>query len=304
MSFYFLFLSDGQYKKTVFNHKSSNVPSFHTAPGNTTYCSYTSQVYTAHSSTFDLYEQAICYPASTVISNDEESLVSTTVDDIDTIQPLPSPPQTVAPNFAPINTGHIDEDIADFSTPAPVTPPAIIEEEDSHIAATSDRGELLRWHYQLGHIPFSKLKLMALLNMIACCLALTKLPKCACCLYGKMTRKPWRTKAKNNRPIQAATKPVQCVSVDQMESSSMGFVGQLNGKLTTRRYKYCTVFIDNFPRYKYIYLQSSLSSQESLDAKIAFKAHSRALGVMILNYHADNGRFVDNAWIQDVQKKQ
>jgi hypothetical protein len=135
-------------------------------------------------------------------------------------------------------------------------------------------------------------------------LALTKPPKCTCCLYGKMTRKPWRTKAKNNRPIQAATKPGQCVSVDQMESSSMGFIGQLKGKLTTRRYKYCTVFIDNFSRYKYIYLQSSLSSKESLEAKVAFEAHSRALGVMILNYHADNGRFVDNAWIQDIHKKQ
>ena len=151
---------------------------------------------------------------------------------------------------------------------------------------------------------FTKLKLLAVLNIIPHRLALMKPPtKCACCIYGKMTKQPWRTKSKNNQPTQLATAPSQCLSVNHMESSTLGFIGQLKGKLTISRYKYATVFIDNFSRYKDIYLQRTLSSEETLNVKIAFEAHSRAMDVMILNYHAGNGRFVNNSWINDIAEK-
>jgi hypothetical protein len=39
-----------------------------------------------------------------------------------------------------------------------------------------------------------------------------------------------------------------------------------------------------------------LSSEETISAKIAFEQHASNLGITILHYHADNGRFHDNAF--------
>ena len=44
----------------------------------------------------------------------------------------------------------------------------------------------------------------------------------------------------------------------------------------------------------------SLTSEETLKAKKAFEAYARSLGVTILHYHADNGRFADNAFLKSV----
>lgn len=68
------FGNNGQYRKTVYNNKSSNVPTFHTAPGNSTYKIYSTTVHTAHSSMFHKFEQAVCHPATAIISDDESSV--------------------------------------------------------------------------------------------------------------------------------------------------------------------------------------------------------------------------------------
>ena len=41
-------------------------------------------------------------------------------------------------------------------------------EEDKHVylAAVDDQAELMRWHYHLGHLAFSKLKQLALNSKI------------------------------------------------------------------------------------------------------------------------------------------
>ena len=47
--------------------------------------------------------------------------------------------------------------------------------------------------------------------------------------------------------------------------------------------------------YTYVYFQESLSSDETVQAKHAFE------GVNIRHYHADNGRFADNAFLADIK---
>jgi hypothetical protein len=291
------FGSTGQYKKTIYNTASSNVPTFYTAAGNKLYTTFSSTISSVHGKKFRNLEQAVCYPS--IISDDEgEADVP-----VDAIATPPTPQQQPEPDYSPTNTNYTTENVADFVSTDLTPTPTLVEEEQEHIAATTNRGEMLRWHYRLGHLSFAKIKLLALLNVLPRRLALVKPPKCACCIYGKMTKQPWRTKAKNNRKIRVATAAGQCVSVDQMESSTLGFIGQLKGKLTISRYKYATVYIDNYSRYKYVYLQRTLTSKETLNSKLAFEAHARVQHVQILNYHADNGRFVDNAWIQDATAK-
>jgi hypothetical protein len=99
------------------------------------------------------------------------------------------------------------------------------------------------------------------------------------------------------RTVQA---PGECISVDQLESPLPGFVAQLKGKLTRKRYKAATIFVDHKSRLSYVHLQESLTSKETVEAKHAFEAYARTFGIHIRHYHADNGRFADNAFLKDV----
>ncbi len=87
------------------------------------------------------------------------------------------------------------------------------EEEDIQLATADDQAELMRWHYRLGHLPFPSLKAMALNGEITRKLAKVVPPKCAGCLFGAMTRLPWRGKeGKQTHQVFVATKPGECVS--------------------------------------------------------------------------------------------
>ena len=52
----------------------------------------------------------------------------------------------------------------------------------------------MRWHYRLDHLTFKKLKQLALNGEIPKKLALLNPPECAECLFGAMTKIPWRGK--------------------------------------------------------------------------------------------------------------
>jgi hypothetical protein len=95
-----------------------------------------------------------------------------------------------------------------------------------------------------------------------------------------------------------ATKPGECVSVDQMASTEVGFFAQMKGKLTKRRYRCATIFVDHFSRLRFVHLQSDDSSAETIEAKRAFETFAAEHGVRIQHYHCDNGRFFDNAFKQ------
>jgi hypothetical protein len=70
--------------------------------------------------------------------------------------------------------------------------PELEEDEHVYLAAVDDQAELMCWHYRLGHLSFSKLKLLALNGEIPQHLAKAKPPACARCLFGAMTKVPWR----------------------------------------------------------------------------------------------------------------
>ena len=54
---------------------------------------------------------------------------------------------------------------------------------------------------------------------------------------------------------RVATKPGQIVSVDQLESPTPGFIAQLKGILTKQRYRYTTIFVDQYSCLSYVFLQ-------------------------------------------------
>ncbi len=69
----------------------------------------------------------------------------------------------------------------------------------------------------------------------------------------------------------------------------MGFIAQLKGTLTKKRYTAVTVFADHYSRLNYIHLMNKLTSEETMEAKQAFKHFAEQHGVRILHYHCDNG---------------
>ena len=77
-----------------------------------------------------------------------------------------------------------------------------------------------------------------------------------------------------------------------------GFVAQLKGLLMTQRYNYATIFVDQYSKLSFVFLQKRIMSAETVLAKQSFKRFARDHGVKILLYHADNGRFADNGFIQ------
>jgi hypothetical protein len=132
-------------------------------------------------------------------------------------------------------------------------PPAA-EDDDPTLAAANNQAELMQWHYHLGHTSFKALKQMTKNGEIPKPLAKVTPPKCAGCLFGAMTKIPLSGKeSKASHEVFVATKPGECISVDQMVSTQVVFFAQLKGKLTNRRYRGATISVDHFSRLRFIH---------------------------------------------------
>jgi hypothetical protein len=106
--------------------------------------------------------------------------------------------------------------------------PPLAEDEDTPLDAANNQAELMQWQYHLGHLPFPKLKQLALNGKIPKKLAKLTPPKCAGCLFSAMTKLPWRGKeSKSSHKVFVATKLGETVSVNQMTLTEMGFFAQL-----------------------------------------------------------------------------
>jgi hypothetical protein len=157
----------------------------------------------------------------------------------------------------------------------------------------------MRWHYRLGHLTFPKLKQLTLNGEIPKKLAKVAPSKCAGCIFGAMTKIPWRGKeTKASHEVFTATKLVECISVDQMVSTEVGFFAQMKGKLTKKRYRCATIFVEHYSHLRFVHLQVDNSSVETIAAKLAFEAFVAEHGVKIQHYHCNNGRFFDKVFKQ------
>jgi hypothetical protein len=147
----------------------------------------------------------------------------------------------------------------------------IIDEEDRQ---PSNLAKLLMLHHQYGHISFAKLQEMAKQGITPRRLSKCRVPICSACLYSKMI---WRGKPlkKNGRETELSRRPGQVVSVDQLVSHTPGLIAQMTGFLATRRYKYITIYVDQFSRLGFIYLQKTASAEETIEGKKAFDTYAR-----------------------------
>ena len=93
------------------------------------------------------------------------------------------------------------------------------------------------------------------------------------------------------------------MSIDQLESPTPGFIGQVKGSLTRRRYQVTTVFVDHLSDATYVHHQLTTSGDETVEAKNAFETFASSHGVTVRHYHADNGRFAEHKFLNAVKQK-
>ena len=92
--------------------------------------------------------------------------------------------------------------------------------------------------------------------------------------------------------------------VSSVVSPTPGLVAQMTGKLTTKRYRYATVYADQATGYGYVHLQKTATAEETIQGKLAFEDMALRHGVTIKGYHADNGIFKARKWVEACQSKQ
>ena len=289
-----LFWNQRKYVKTIKLDTRRNIGMTHTAPGIHKFKDFVTQQ--------EIQMLCPCCFDTHIIpdDNDEVSLqppdpIQTNIQETQPQFPLQQigPPSTTPEQGAqtlPMTTQ------VDFTPLHQQAKPNLIEQEEDPTKLTPFN-ELLRWQYKLGHAPFKMLQQMATQGDLPRRLALVIPPFRAACKYGKQTKCPWHTKGPQ-RHICTATQPGQVVSVDQLESTTPGFIAQLKGLLTTQCYNYATIFVDQFSKLSFVFLQKRITSAETVLAKQSFKCFARDHGVKTLHYHADNGRFADNGFIQ------
>ena len=175
--------------------------------------------------------------------------------------------------------------------------------EDEDVQPKSPMADLLTWHYRLNHVSFKKIQQMAARGDLPAALRHCRVPKCAACLFGKATRRAWRTKAPVNKmQTPPATAPGAVVAIDQMISALPGFIAQMRGFITGKRYKVITVFVDHYSDLSFVYTQKSTTADETVQAKEAFERYAKTHGVTVRHYHADNGIFAEAGFVKAVER--
>ena len=151
----------------------------------------------------------------------------------------------------------------------------VMSAEEAYVEKTrrSDTGDL--WHARLGHVNYSKLKIMMQKSM------LKGLPQleinheivCAGCQYGKAHQLPYKdSKFKAKEPLEL------------VHSDLLGKIKQPS----TRGYQYLITFIDDFSRYVWVYFLKH--KDEALEKFKEFKTTvERELGKKIKCLRTDNG---------------
>ena len=289
-------LSFRGYKKTIPYSAQSNTPSFRSTPGTLRYQAFAAVVEHGTATSTSLLR------SEHIVTEDEESSSEGAsegdADGYNADEELPMSDREGEQQPKQSRHGTHTKKCSHKHATTHLQPHA---DDAERLTVESPQADLLRWHYRLGHLSFKLIKAMAEVGLLPKKLAKAPVPKCAGCMFAGMTKKPWRSKGKQNSQVGRMTKitrPGQCISVDMLESPQVGFIAHMKGRLTKKRYKYATVFVDHYSDLKYVHYMSEITSEETIYAKKCFERYSAGFNVKVEHYHCDNGRFADNAFIQ------
>ncbi len=294
-----LICNQQKYQRTIPYHSLTNTPSFRTAPASRTYRAFVA-LFEAAEAQYHQREHVLQMPGLLHLHKDFTAKENVHADILK--KPITDSEGATSNNLtvqaSNLSSGKGDKEEKETTRMGLLTFDVNPELEDNkhvYLATVDAQAELMRWYYHLGHLSFAKLKQLALNGEIPRRLSKVKPSTCTGCLFGAMTKVPWRGQETSSE-VFVATKAGKCVSVDQLVSTQVGFIAQLKGTLTKKCYTAATIFVDHYSWLKYIHLMTKLTSKETMEAKQAFKHFAKKHDIRILHYHCNNGRFADNAF--------
>ena len=185
---------------------------------------------------------------------------------------------------------------------------SVIDEMNSNLSDAQK--ELLRYHYRLGHRNMKSLQEILktkafgwndLLRRATRC----PTPICSCCMFGKQHCRPVRRKSTGIAPPPSNSirkdnvLPGQQVSIDLFSVTEGGRV--IDGPSQATEVKGGCLFVDHATGYVHNEPLLNFTATEILRAKINFEVLMRSYGIIIMDYHSDNGVFNSRLLQQHLQ---
>jgi hypothetical protein len=126
---------------------------------------------------------------------------------------------------------------------------------------------------------------------------------CPSCTFGKCRRCPWRTRGQPAGSLQSdsETSPGDSISIDHVISAQPGLVPRMDGKYTHDCIIAGCVFFDHVSGFSYTHLQTSVSNEQTIEAKRGYKQLADSHGVRVKSFHANNGIFAEKAFRDEVR---
>jgi hypothetical protein len=137
---------------------------------------------------------------------------------------------------------------------------------------TPNQQRKLHLHEKCNHVHWDQLNIWIREGRLPCDSSLAQEPNpvCATCQFGKAHRK---THKSNTGSISSEhDRPGQGVSSDGLEAGTPGKVMTTHGLPSTKRYRYCSFWIDHYSRFVYVTMHDSKKAEELLKSKLEFEA--------------------------------
>ena len=102
------------------------------------------------------------------------------------------------------------------------------------------------------------------------------------------------SKRKGGIRLRKSKQPGDGTSCDHIVSQQPGLTPQSHGKLTHARYWGSVLYCDDTSDYLYNHLVEGISSEATLESKLAYERVLASYDRKVKSYHADNLRFNDS----------
>ena len=150
---------------------------------------------------------------------------------------------------------------------------------------------MLHLHQKLGHVNLHCLQKLIRNSVFGSRFKLLgncDPPLCKACIHGKQHRRA----IIDPTPLDIShLEPGDCVSGDQVESSTPGLIPAYHGSPTTQSYHAGTLFVDHSSCFLHFTPHQSTGSSEAISAKHSFELQASYYNHQIKCYHTDNGIF-------------
>jgi hypothetical protein len=121
-------------------------------------------------------------------------------------------------------------------------------------------------------------------------------PLCKACQHAKQHTSPITPNTATGIIDALHLHPGDCISGDQIESSSPGLIPTYRGTPVNTRYHASILFVYFASRFLYFMPHISTGASEAINAKHSFELLASQHNMLIKCYHTDNGLFASTAF--------